>query len=254
LISERAFSIALVCFLLSGMFASVIVGQAPEGPSLPARMAQDDGMPTAVIGWLPDVVSNGTWWFLNGSGSSDVYPGVILTYTWRIVVDNRTTFSNAEALEFKFSTLGLHKIYLTVTDDEGHTDEAFWAVYSIPDADGDSLPDWWEDRYWPTKIYGLDHQSGGGDPDGDKYSNLEEYNALTDPTDASSHPMSFWVEYRLYIIVGAIVSAVAIAVSVRFMLKRHRELEKKKIEYAIEIDKELSEELEVESDGKEPEK
>ncbi|MFH1709140.1 MAG: hypothetical protein ABIF71_14645 [Planctomycetota bacterium] len=47
-----------------------------------------------------------------------------------------------------------------------------------PDADGDGLPDSWE---W---LYFTDYDEvAGGDPDLDGFTNRQEYNANTDPTD-----------------------------------------------------------------------
>jgi hypothetical protein len=51
------------------------------------------------------------------------------------------------------------------------------------DSDGDGLPDEWERAYFGDLRYGPDD-----DPDGDGYTNLEEYNAGTDPTDPLSSP------------------------------------------------------------------
>ena len=55
----------------------------------------------------------------------------------------------------------------------------------VLDADGDGLPDEWEKRY------GLnpgDASDAAGDSDGDGFTNLEEFVAKTDPTDAKDHP------------------------------------------------------------------
>ena len=57
-------------------------------------------------------------------------------------------------------------------------------ILTDPDADGDSLPDWWEVTYFGS----ITAWNGSGDPDGDGYTNLEEFNAGTDPTSSSSHP------------------------------------------------------------------
>ena len=49
---------------------------------------------------------------------------------------------------------------------------------------GDGLPDWWEIKYFGSTT----NYTGADDPDGDKYTNLEEYQANTDPTNITSHP------------------------------------------------------------------
>jgi len=55
------------------------------------------------------------------------------------------------------------------------------------DDDNDGMPDWWENKYVQ---YGMDPlvDDASGDPDGDGYSNLEEYQACTDPSDANDYP------------------------------------------------------------------
>jgi hypothetical protein len=52
-----------------------------------------------------------------------------------------------------------------------------------PDDDSDNLPDWWEMAY-----FGSTTNTGIADKDGDEYSNLDEYEANTDPTNNLSHP------------------------------------------------------------------
>ena len=57
----------------------------------------------------------------------------------------------------------------------------------VVDSDGDGLPDDWE------KKYGLDvtRNDADEDPDGDGFTNAEEYAAGTDPSDKNSHPDYF---------------------------------------------------------------
>jgi hypothetical protein len=53
------------------------------------------------------------------------------------------------------------------------------------DSDGDLMPDWWETKY------GLNLNDAGDankDKDGDGFTNIEEFDAKTDPSDAKSHP------------------------------------------------------------------
>ena len=52
-----------------------------------------------------------------------------------------------------------------------------------PDNDSDNLPDWWE-----IAFFGSTTNNGSADKDGDEYTNLEEYEANTDPTNNLSHP------------------------------------------------------------------
>ncbi|MFC1582828.1 right-handed parallel beta-helix repeat-containing protein, partial [Planctomycetota bacterium] len=53
------------------------------------------------------------------------------------------------------------------------------------DTDGDGMPDLWE-----FDQFGNLNQSGGGDADGDDFTNKQEYDAGTDPMDAASQPAS----------------------------------------------------------------
>ena len=73
----------------------------------------------------------------------------------------------------------------TATDmTTGNTSEFSAAVeFAAGDADGDGLPDVWEQHYFggPTNAV------PGADPDGDGFTTFQEYITVTDPTDPASH-------------------------------------------------------------------
>lgn len=56
-------------------------------------------------------------------------------------------------------------------------------VFAEEDIDDDGLPDWWEIQY-----FGDLSQDACGDFDGDTFTNLEECEAGTDPTDPDDKP------------------------------------------------------------------
>lgn len=231
-----------ICWPLVLSFFIIFSGSASALPredpvrDLPAHSMQTQGGPVAVIGWLPDEVSNGTWWNLDASQSYD--PDAIITnYTWSITINNATTQLYGQGESFKFRTLGLYKIRLTVRDTAGNSSTAFTAVYSIIDSDKDGLPDWWEVRYFGA----ITEQSGGDDYDHDGYTNLQEFASGTDPTEKNAQRtlIENLKENWIYLaIIAAILVAIVLALW-PIMKKRRKQDEEKKIEAALEIEKAL---------------
>ncbi|TET91382.1 MAG: hypothetical protein E3J35_02915 [Methanomassiliicoccales archaeon] len=56
-------------------------------------------------------------------------------------------------------------------------------VFAEEDIDGDGMADWWELQY-----FGDLSQEADWDFDGDEFTNLEEFEAGTDPTDPTDKP------------------------------------------------------------------
>jgi hypothetical protein len=86
-------------------------------------------------------------------------------------------FTIEEGWEF----VGWNKDFSAVTSDLTVT-----AFYRVVDTDNDYLGDWWEDLH-----FGDLAQNRDGDPDGDGFSNWEEYVVDTDPNDPESFPQHY---------------------------------------------------------------
>jgi hypothetical protein len=88
---------------------------------------------------------------------------------------------NSETVQSMVFTPADRKLYLYA---EGITNTVTMEPILISDdADGDGLPDNWEITY-----FGNLSKGGAADSDGDGYTNLEEYQKRTDPTDPNSYP------------------------------------------------------------------
>jgi hypothetical protein len=219
------------------MFSAVAVGSmhGDATPSVSICSLQAGG-PVAVIGWLPNEVSNGTWWNLDASDSYDP-DGLITNYTWNITINDATTYLYAQGESYKFKALGLYKILLTVRNSSGNSSTAFTAVYSIVDLDGDGLPDWWEVKHFGA----ITEQSGSDDYDNDGYTNLQEYASGTDPTVKNAQPTlmeNLKADWTYLAAITAVVVAIVLALW-PIMKKRRKQEEKKTVEAALEIERAL---------------
>jgi len=234
-ISDGPMAVFVLVVLTAAAFCVPLI-PGPEEPRR-ATVFQDPGDPVAIIENLPDIVSNDTFYLLNASRSDDP-DGVILDYLWQIQIGDDLTELTGKTDMFKFRTLGLYEIRLTVTDNEGNEGMAFTAVYSVSDLDLDGMPDWWEEYYFDDLS-----NTGGGDFDGDGYTNLQEWVSGTDPTVKDAQPglvhdlVSNWE----YIAIAAVVAVALFAALYPRHKKKQKIEEKKKIEAAIEIEKALEE-------------
>jgi PKD domain len=223
------FAVLVAAALALGLCIVFLSESRPEDAVARSSAAGD---PIAVIAPLPDYVSNGSLWNLDGSGSI----GEIVSYTWNITSNGVTELSNATSQVYRFQIPGLYKISLTVVDNVSRTNTAFTAVVAMLDKDQDSLPDWWEENY-----FGDLDQTATGDYDNDGYDNLEEYASGTDPTVKDPRPtfVQMVKENWYVVVIIAVVIVCAVLITMPFLKKRRKIQEKKKIAAAIAIEKEI---------------
>jgi len=192
----------------------------------------------ADISPLPDEVSNGTWCTLDATNST-YSNGTIDHYYWEFYLKGvLKNIYEEPTFQHKFRQLGLWKITLTITTNDSKTATTFTAVYSVPDADADYLPDWWEVNYFNST-----EETGGGDYDGDGYTNLQEYAQGTDPTvmDPGKSLLATLLEYWYYLVAIAAAAVVALVLGYPVIQRKRKAEVKKQIEAAIEIEKALEE-------------
>jgi hypothetical protein len=239
---------SVACLVLAAVFALVIV-PAPASPDIddaPVKVVASsvNTDPVAVIQPLPEIISNGTRYFLNGNQSYDLADDLvtktntIVNYTWEITHENNTIKVYGGQDWYRFQDLGLYKIKLTVRDMWGNTGVDFTAVLSVDDLDADGMPDWWELEY-----FGSMSQTASEDYDSDGYTNLHEWFEGTVPTVADPPPTIGFLEKNWpYLLVALVVVCALLAAMYPGMVKRRKAREAKKIEIALELEKTLEEE------------
>lgn len=235
-IRGRARSMAVIgvaAFFAVAWFLASPPSQHDQG--LVASTLQEEGAPVAVISHLPDAVSNDTTYQLSGVNSYDP-DGVITTYIWEIEHNDQLEYLYATEQPYKFRDTGLYKIKLTVVDNSGNSGVNFTAVYSVPDSDLDGMADWWEMDYFD----GL-WANPSGNPDGDGYTNLEEFVHGTNPLVPDPGEGIIEENWR-WILVGGTCVVIALIIAYPIRRKRKKEAERKKMEFAVEIQKALEEE------------
>jgi hypothetical protein len=113
-----------------------------------------------------------------------------ITYRWRRIggggVTNENVFSTSDFMTVTNVTVSnrYDVIVFNVARPGGLQSQPVFFIAPIPDADSDGMPDSWESQYG---FQPGDPSDADDDADGDTMTNLAEYTAGTDPTDANSY-------------------------------------------------------------------
>ncbi len=207
-----------------------------------------------------DAISNYTWKFTYDGDSVTLY-GMNPTFVFDISGDYTITLTvsdNATPANTDTDTLWVKVIKLSEYDSDGDGMDDFWednynlSKYDPSDAnenydgdnltnieeyengtnprdsdsDGDQLPDDWElaNNLDPTDEGSVNEINGAsGDPDGDDYTNLEEFRAETDPQDSASHPKEAeddeddedYLQYIIIMIIAIIILIIILGLALR---------------------------------------
>lgn len=178
--------------------ASRVLGAENQGITIGAGALKWSKDHQRIIAW--EDAANGRTFLLNGGGLATEYATPIGLFGSLQIRSADMDFAN-------------NYLYVVVTDANAVNDVYRFAVYGVttslggdgpigqpnpppepatdprddapgPDDDNDALPDGWEARYFGNET----NQTGSTDSDGDGYTNAEEYEAQTDPTNATNAP------------------------------------------------------------------
>ena len=146
-----------------------------------------------------------------------------LTYSWEFG-DGGT--ASGRFATHKFATVGNYSVTCTATDPGGLKNSTTLVVHvtTDDDSDNDKLPDSWEMQYFHDLSHGA-----GDDPDGDGFTNWDEFNMATDPTvnnnvkkddDTTSGVGGTGIPFWIVLVIGIAVALIIFGIVVLFLVRR----------------------------------
>ena len=120
----------------------------------------------------------------NATFSASVGGSAPFSYQWRFNGTNITGATNVTFVRSNLQPTHAGNYILVASNAAGSaTSSVATLTVTNPDSDGDGLPDWWELAY---NLNRFDPNDAALDSDGDGMSNLQEFRAGTNPTNAAS--------------------------------------------------------------------
>ncbi|MDY6881832.1 MAG: fibronectin type III domain-containing protein [Thermodesulfobacteriota bacterium] len=124
---------------------------------------------------------------MSGSGSVWSYEIAIGQHNETTVIDGINTITVSNATDAAGNTMSADSSNMFITDTED-TDGDDIRDYEDADDDNDGLPDVWETAYGLDPLNSDGVNGRDGDPDGDGWSNYEEFANSTEPNNENSFP------------------------------------------------------------------
>ena len=175
------YAVSAVNEIGEGGLSDVVNATAATTPSAPRNLTAVVGEGVVNLTWAPPE-DDGGYPILNYTLYRGTAPGRIEAFIELLA--NTTSYSDAvvEAGVTYYYAVSARNLL-----GEGPISEVVNATLPSPqpgnDSDSDGLPDEWEKEQFGNLTYGP-----GDDPDGDGYTNLQEYLNGTNPTNPSDHP------------------------------------------------------------------
>lgn len=150
-------------------------------------------------------------------GSASLDENGISSYAWAFADTTQQTLGGANPT-YNFTTPGTYTITFTVKDSAGNSAVDTFTITVLRDADGDGIPDI-EDTdddndgmpdSWETEngLNPLDASDSSLDPDGDGITNLQEYEASTDPNVPDAQAFPVWIVWVAIAVIAIGITAV----------------------------------------------
>ncbi|MBI5001691.1 MAG: right-handed parallel beta-helix repeat-containing protein [Euryarchaeota archaeon] len=182
-------------------------------PSEPVNVTASAGYEYVNLSWKPPLHTAGinvtAYEILRGTtpsgNKSRIF--VVVNAQWY----NDTGVVNNQTYYYQISAFGDSLGYGRLSEEVNATPRGVSGSSNVNDTDNDGIPDYWELHY-----FGILSYVANDDPDGDGYTNLQEYQAQTNPNDSANNPagtgaetdqgfQNYWWVILVIVVIGSIL-------------------------------------------------